>query len=725
MANFDPQVQEQPQREYAQFYFRPIQQPMPNVSEETKGKAIGGATSEIGKDVGQSLNLAQETKQEYIGANMAKDYSSVNENFVQNLAQLDDVVTGKKPDNSLLTPTSQINPNLKGLPSQVQNLAAIRDSGKVSPVYYDMLKDNIAKKYRSEFPGDRDFIDTEFMHLTWRDPANKVISALTEDINAYAGQAKEARNKLDTKVLDGVTSGDISPQTRQMWMQGKITDEAVLGQISQRNKLKNDLTIQDLEMRNLDMKNKLTTETATKNNNDALSKDLGLSINEMTLHMPEFGDDKKMGEVLNGIANGSIPKPDEQQALAIKQQVQWQKASWVSKMLASGNQVPEPTKDNPHPRSRADYMGGAAAYNNLVNEQAKQFDVLGDLFAKGDVPLATAHKQFIEAAGDDAAANLIKDNPWIPSAAAGTKIFGANAKFAADWFTDFTTDPNVVKTLKPWSTQTASRLISQPDMQGTANTYFTLGQALTEAKNKGVTKNADGVAAVNKVIERTTHTIINPQAPPEARKNAAEATYGDPDLIALVNSSQMKPDGTVTPGDSTLLAQVVNNKTTQEIKHLGDPVLFQKYVQSSTNYIQTVFKNAIDTLNAHEHDPGVEYGWDNQNHNWTAQYKGQQPNMNDWLQYGTQDLLRPFTGATDQYAGYKAMPYINASVKKLNMAIESAKSIADATGQDSNAFVARMLLGAGLDPNSDNGKTSQGLLKSLAASNAQPEQPVP
>ena len=106
---------------------------------------------------------------------------------------------------------------MKGLPNQVQNLAAIRDSGKVSPVYYDMLKDNIAKRYRSEFPGDRDFIDTEFMHLTWRDPANKVISALTEDINAYAGQAKEARNKLDTKVLDGVTAGDISPQTRQLW----------------------------------------------------------------------------------------------------------------------------------------------------------------------------------------------------------------------------------------------------------------------------------------------------------------------------------------------------------------------------------------------------------------------------------------------------------------------------------------------------------------------------
>ena len=34
-------------------------------------------------------------------------------------------------------------------------------------------------------------------------------------------------------------------------------------------------------MRNLDMKNKLTSEIATKNNNDALSKDLGLIINEM------------------------------------------------------------------------------------------------------------------------------------------------------------------------------------------------------------------------------------------------------------------------------------------------------------------------------------------------------------------------------------------------------------------------------------------------------------
>ena len=119
--------------------------------------------------------------------------------------------------------------------------------------------------------------------------------------------------------------------------------------------------------------------------------------------MPEFGDDMKISEVMNGIANGSIPRPNEQQSLQIAQQFQWQKAAWISQALSMGNQTPQPTKDNPHPRSRADYMGGAAAYNNLVEEQAKQFDDLGDLFAKGDVPLATAQKQFIEAANDDAA----------------------------------------------------------------------------------------------------------------------------------------------------------------------------------------------------------------------------------------------------------------------------------------------------------------------------------
>ena len=62
---------------------------------------------------------------------------------------------------------------------------------------------------------------------------------------------------------------------------------------------------------------------------------------------------------------------------------------------------------------------------------------------------------------------------------------------------------------------------------------------MTEAKSKGVTKDADGVAAVNKVIDSTTHTIVNPQAPPEARKNAAEATYGSSRFNC---SSQFFPD---------------------------------------------------------------------------------------------------------------------------------------------------------------------------------------
>ncbi|MDE1830350.1 MAG: hypothetical protein KGI25_08505, partial [Thaumarchaeota archaeon] len=85
MANFDPSV---PQENLGQYthYFRPIEQPIPNISGETLGRARGQAIATVGKDIEESGQVGVGIVQDYIGSNMSEQYHNLQESRVRQLA---------------------------------------------------------------------------------------------------------------------------------------------------------------------------------------------------------------------------------------------------------------------------------------------------------------------------------------------------------------------------------------------------------------------------------------------------------------------------------------------------------------------------------------------------------------------------------------------------------------------------------------------------------------
>jgi len=74
--------------------------------------------------------------------------------------------------------------------AQVQNL------GKVNDTQYTMQVNSLLKQLRTQYPGFKDYIDTEMKSYSGIDPANAVMKNLLEDINHNATNAKSNMTRL-------------------------------------------------------------------------------------------------------------------------------------------------------------------------------------------------------------------------------------------------------------------------------------------------------------------------------------------------------------------------------------------------------------------------------------------------------------------------------------------------------------------------------------------------
>src|SRR5574343_1071383 len=94
----------------------------------------------------------------------------------------------------------------------------------------------IAKRYRDQFPGYREYIDNVVSSVTGRDPANALLQGTLAKIQTLmAGQA----NKRD-KVLDDITKevnkgNPFAPALRKGYLAGSFSDEQVYDGINQFN----------------------------------------------------------------------------------------------------------------------------------------------------------------------------------------------------------------------------------------------------------------------------------------------------------------------------------------------------------------------------------------------------------------------------------------------------------------------------------------------------------
>jgi hypothetical protein len=181
---------------------RPVEQPKGNQSRETYLKGIG----EVGAE---AADLFDKTQHQWLKESIFKEaepirerYQSMYENQLEELQQGDAQLvpptnTRKQAQADLVTDSRGGSPFGGGwgvMPDQekdqlshkVEAIEGAKANGKLSLFHYYAELDTLAQKYRNQWPGEREFIDSVFNQFTGREVANRRLAAVMSDINSFA-----------------------------------------------------------------------------------------------------------------------------------------------------------------------------------------------------------------------------------------------------------------------------------------------------------------------------------------------------------------------------------------------------------------------------------------------------------------------------------------------------------------------------------------------------------
>lgn len=124
---------------------------------------------------------------------------------------------------------------LQNLTENLTSLSGAKANGKLSRTGYLARLDSLAKDFRADFPGWRDFIDKKFEQVTGVIPANALVQARISDINSFVGAAKAERDKIVNVGLKAIQEGMPSSEKELALYKATGNERAFLQYIQQQN----------------------------------------------------------------------------------------------------------------------------------------------------------------------------------------------------------------------------------------------------------------------------------------------------------------------------------------------------------------------------------------------------------------------------------------------------------------------------------------------------------
>jgi hypothetical protein len=195
-------------------------------------------------------------------------------------------------------------PLINVLPDQLTTVADAFESGKVSPTFFYGRLNEIAKQFRSQYPGYIDYIDQRIKQVTGVDPANAKITALTTQLNQSIAKARAGQDKIDTffqrkevaqlpgaaQVYAGMKAGTISPQAGYQWYAGYENVNYQRAEYKwQLEKQEGDQKMQEMTADRA-IKSIFTKTVGTEMNTLAITS--GVDFNKLTQHVLDLSNGK-------------------------------------------------------------------------------------------------------------------------------------------------------------------------------------------------------------------------------------------------------------------------------------------------------------------------------------------------------------------------------------------------------------------------------------------------
>lgn len=331
MAEFNPAVPETQEPNYLR-YSRPS-----NWAPENKGPAE--AIKAVSETLGQTVKTVDSTVKRGLEADVASKSQALSDDFTKAAEGeynrlYGTQISGGTGDKSLLTSDdmAQATPDqVKNLPAKVDALKSAWAKGGFVQTQYRSSLDNLAKTYRSQFPGFTQTIDRAIAQASGNPEANAHVSQLLAGINAKYAQIDNEQKRKES-MFDGLAKeGHVQPSIFQAVKSGRLSMEDGIQKGLQSVNNKQQLEISGLSLKNQAEQGALNTKQAESDMDLYAHRDLAAHLDALTVAsgVTNGQDFLKMNK---DYTSGKIPLPSAEAIQKSEQMYEADKKQWLANM---------------------------------------------------------------------------------------------------------------------------------------------------------------------------------------------------------------------------------------------------------------------------------------------------------------------------------------------------------------------------------------------------------
>lgn len=554
---------------------------------------------------------------------------------------------------------------IQGLGDNLISLRGAKDAGKISNTYYQGRLLAEAKDLRARYPGFRQEIDQEFAKVTGTNPANAYVNSLVGDINKAAAAAGGDQKKYENYILNNLGFPN-SQQIMSDFKAGKITGQDVVQWAAPYEQQKVVLQNRALQFND----NKLDRGEKEYKAGKAVDTYIGSTINQAAdglLGQLGITDEASTAAVAGKLAaNDPVTKKNWEQ---VGQNIANMKVKLQLNILRT-----------------ADGTGATGALAGGKEEIIKRYqaassilDAMQDRVYNKDAGGLFSVARSTKEQTDNDTADLLKDSKVGPVYRQVNIMKGFGEQFMAKFNLDQISG-DVPKQYSNYVTRWKQGLITQSEY-GPTGQPITLNDAFDDMSKKKVVDPKVSSTVINEVTR-----ITDKNTPDDAKVNLAIAAFspGNRGFISRLNADGVDPKGRQIQGQNAVFQKFTTPEITKEMARLGkdNPQVWDNYVNwTKETFGKELLNREINNLKDFGSNPNLKISWDSDNKRFGVEY-------NSGFREGMTSRQGLGSGVPNADPQYNLAV---TSINRINSNLSNFKNVAEASGQDVDAFLLRTI----------------------------------
>ena len=444
--------------------------------------------------------------------------------------------------------------DISTLDSKVSALGGAKASGKITQTEYYGRLASMAKDFRNNYSGWRDFVDAKISHEVGGDPANMYIRSMVASINQANASANATQKGHDNFARHNIQTGNIGPDLQAKVATGDpAAIKAMYTQV---------YNIENKQRLNKELHDSWTTYNVAQKGQDDMNvrtaaTDVATEVyKDIVSTNPDYGDDSPTPQARFDMARKMSANPN---MYTPEQKAQTYGALKAAEAATRARITQEYTTKQANGKTKVEEMfaGNMTAFNKMLDDNTKIYQEHAHLISTDNFGAMEANTQLIKTNSSmigylmfrDPTLNKAMSNVMGLRAVGGDNYLGAVAS-------EISAAEGISKHLKSFVWQNAVDITAQPDKLKGGPTR-TVPDIINDAK-----KNADLGTNHPGVFDRLLKTVGllgDPKVPDTAKKNIVDAAYSKTWLDMIAPSSVDPKTGRSIPGN----LEVFNSMTSQ------------------------------------------------------------------------------------------------------------------------------------------------------------------